>query len=402
MPRARTLYFSPFVDELIYAERGLRSHNAAGSNRTLRLAQAMRCAGLHPLIISPAISLRAHRKGGALFHRGKAVRRGGVPVVYAPAFNIIGLNILAVFFFQLLVLRRIQRQPFIGVVLYNFAPSMVFLAIWITLSSGIRIINNIEDVSVASASDWSRQTEARPLQQLVYSITMRLIAGLGNAYVIPTRRFLSYLPKKRAEIVTGCIELPLHVTRIDPPPIRVLFAGKIEREHGIVQFVEALEALDGTPAATYLQVDISGTGNMLKWVAERLARLKTLAATQHGFIGADEYRALLGASHVCVALQDPVGRYADFKTPSKIYEFLGYGKAVIATDVGDVRDMPSDALVVLDRLDSAEIAYHLAQLVHAPETLKELQARAREHSMAHFSYEVVGRRLRRLFDEEIP
>lgn len=230
---------------------------------------------------------------------------------------------------------------------------------------------------------------------------MNLVSRICDAYIVPTRRFLRYLPPKPTEVITGCIEIPsISGAQLTPPPTRVLFAGKVEREHGIVQFVEALEALDKTPAAERLQADVCGSGNMLDWVAERLSRLTTLRATVHGFVSSTQYKELLGAAHICVALQDPAGRNAQFKTPSKIYEFLGYGKAVIATDVGDVREIAESALCMLNALNSAEIERHLFRLSQNPDTLEVLQGHARQHSIDYFSYEIVGARLRRLMGNE--
>ena len=127
---------------------------------------------------------------------------------------------------------------------------------------------------------------------------MHLVARMSNAYLVPTQRFLSYLPRKRAvEVVTGCIDIPPRADDFAiPPPLRVLYAGKIEREHGIVQFVEVLETLDVTPAAARLEADISGAGPMSDWVAGRLGRLTRIEARQHGFVTSAQY-ALLGQTY---------------------------------------------------------------------------------------------------------
>lgn len=393
--RGRVLYLGSFLDEAIVAERGLRSHNAAGSNRMARIAQALLSTGFRPILLSPATSLRAVRKGGPWLHPARVRRRGGVVVVYAPALNVIGLNMLTAPLFQLAVMRRILRRRLAGSIVYNFSPGLVLLTARLALGRGPRIVNNVEDIYAPRLSDWSWRTDARPVQQLVFWLCMHLVARMSDAYLIPTRRFQSYLPRKQAvEVVTGCIDIPPLADDFPaPPPLRVLYAGKVEREHGIVQFVEALETLDRSPAATRLRADISGAGPMAGWVTERLARLARLPATQHGFVTAADYAELLGRSHVCLALQDPEGRNANFKTPSKTYEFLGHGKAVIATQVGDIREIPGDALILIEALSAAEIAKHLERLARFPEQVAVLQRAAREHALGAFSQESVGQRL---------
>lgn len=395
--RGRLLYLGSFLDEAIVAERGLRSHNAAGSNRMARIAQALRTTGFRPILLSPATSLRALRKGGPWLHPARVRRQGGVAVVYAPALNMIGLNMLTAPLFQLAVMRRILMRPVAGSIVYNFSPGLVLLTAWLAAMSRARIVNNVEDIYAPRLSDWTGRTEARPIQQLIYWLCMHLIARMADAYLVPTRRFLRYLPKKRTvEVVTGCIAIPSEQECAAPPPLHVLYAGKVEREHGIVQFVEALEMLDRVPTAAILRVDICGAGPMTGWVAKRLGRLAVLSATQHGFVTSVEYETLLSKAHICVALQDPRGRNADFKTPSKIYEFLGHGKAVIATQVGDIGEIPEQALIVLKGLCAEEIAEHLNRLTNQTDQVATLQAKAREHATEAFSYETVGQTLTKL------
>lgn len=393
-PSKRILYLGAFLDEAIVAERGLRSHNAAGSNRIKRLSQALRRAGLRPIVLSPATSLRAVRKGGPWLHPARVRRYSGLVVVHAPALNVIGLNMLTAPLFQLAVMRRILRRPLAGSIVYNFSPGLVLLTARLAVMSGARVVNNVEDIYAPRLSDWTGRTDARPIQQLIYWLCMHIVARMADAYLVPTRRFLRYLPKKRTvEVVTGCIAIPSEQECASPPPLRILYAGKVEREHGIVQFVEALEMLDRVPTAASLRVDICGAGPMTGWVAERLGHLAVLSATQHGFVTSAEYETLLSKAHICVALQDPRGRNADFKTPSKIYEFLGHGKAVIATQVGDIGEIPEQVLIVLEGLSAEEIAEHLNRLTKQPDQAATLQAKAREHAIEAFSYETVGRTL---------
>ena len=97
-----------------------------------------------------------------------------------------------------------------------------------------------------------------------------------------------------------------------------------------------------------------------------------------------------------MALQDPQGRHASFKTPSKVYEFLGCGKAVIATDVGDIAELGNDVLIVLPTLTPHAIAAALDKLTVDQELLATLRWRSRAYSEQNFSYGAVGVVLRAL------
>ena len=391
----RILYLGSYQDEAIIKERGLSSHNAAGSNRMMRLSEALGYMKYRPVILSPAISLRSGKAGGPFLLPARVRRKGKVIIVHAPAINVFGLNILTTFFFQAMTMARIRRRGTQANIVYNYSPTYFLLALWLRLSSRVPLLNNIEDIAVPRWSDWSKDSEARPVQQGVFWVCQYLVARVCDGYIVPTRRFLDFLPRKRAtEIVTGCISVPEQLgTGAVTEKIRVMFAGKIEREHGIVQFIEALELLDKSPEAKRFEVDITGAGHMSDWVAERVKGIQHLTVRQHGFVSAEAYRNILSSVHVCAALQDPTGRYSDLKTPSKLYEFFGSGKAVISTDVGDIKELPSKTIIIIDKLDPNELYSQFRQLAVTPDRITAIQHNAYQHAVEEFAYPNVGRRL---------
>lgn len=397
----RIVYIGGFLDEAITAERGLPSHNAAGSNRMARLSQALRAGGYRPVILSPAASLRM-KTHGALFHPTRLHKHKGAPALFAAVIGIFGINVLSSFVCQFLCLRKILKSNKVcGAVIYNFNPSLVMLSGYLKWVCRVPILNNVEDVSVPTLKDWHPRTEARPVQQIIFSVCMKLVARMCDAYVVPTRRFLDYLPGNTlSAVVTGCIS-GAGSSKGDPlgqeERLSVLYAGKVEREHGIVAFIDALRRLDAMAVSARLKVDISGTGTMADWVREQIGGLRDIEATYHGFVSSADYARLLRRAQVCVALQNPTGRYSDFKTPSKVYEFLGRGKAVIATDVGDIRDMPEGTILVIDRLDAGAIAASLQWLCADPARTAALQSAAQQHADQYFSYAAVGMVLKDLF-----
>lgn len=396
----RIVYVGSFLDEAIVTERGLTSHNAAGSNRINRVSQALRAGGYRPVIISPAASLRM-KSFGKLLHVGRLRRSQGASVIFAPVIGIFGFNIFSSFFFQLLTLKRtLESGKVCGVIIYNFNPSMVVICAYIKWIWRLPIINNIEDVSVPTLSDWSPRAEARPLQQIIFSVCMNLVAKMSDAYIVPAKRFLGYLPSNiPAIVVTGCIsgeDNPrVNFLRKDEIPV-VLYAGKLEREHGIVEFVRALQRIDHTENLSRLKVCISGSGRMSEWVRQEIAGIKSFDVVFYGFLSKAEYSDLLNSSHICVAFQDPSGRYGNYKTPSKVYEFLGHGKAVIATAVGDIRDVPRESILIIDQLDVENIVNCLLWLSSDSSRVATMQLSAKQYSEQYFSYKAVGGLLRQL------
>ena len=339
---------------------------------------------------------------GAFLHPVRVRKRKSAPVVFAPAFNIFGINVLFAWFFQFLCLRAILKNEKVGgAIIYNFNPSLVVLCAYLKYVRRLPILNNIEDISIPTLKDWSHNTEASPVQQIVFYFCMNLIARMADGLVVPTRRFLNYLPGNTPSVVvTGCIadmDTPDREPVEENDRLQVLYAGKLQREDGIVEFVRALQQLDALDEPPNIRVEISGSGGMADWVREQLGTLRTIKATYHGFVSTSDYVKLLRRSQICVALQNPTGRYADFKTPSKMYEFLGYGKAVIATDAGDIRDMPKDSILILDRLEPGAIAEKLMWLCADSTRTAALQTAAQRHAKECFSYAAVGTVLKDLF-----
>lgn len=390
----RVIYLGGYVDEAIVRERRLPAPNAAGSNRMMRIAQAIAAAGFRPVILSPGTSLRARPRGQFVYPQ-RIHRTGRAQAVFATMLNVPGLNVVATTFTQFVALRGLLRKGDVAAaVVYNYNLSLVILAAYLKYIWRLPLVQNVEDIAEPKLRDWLPGGQARPVQQLVYWVCQHAIARMAGAYLVPTRRFLDHLPEKSAvALVTGCIAIEYPPPQRTAPPLRILFAGKIEREHGVHALVEALKLLDARTPPPAIEVDVTGGGDMAEWVRGEFANLTSIPARFHGFVPGAHYRELLSAAQVCVALQDPQGRHASFKTPSKVYEFVGYGKAVIATGVGDIGELDGDVLIALPTLDAPALAAALDRLAGDADEMLSMCRRARAHAEAHFAYAAVGKAL---------
>lgn len=395
------LYLGNYLDAEIVRERGLPGHNTAGSNRMRRLAGALAAAGYSPIIVSSATSLRMYRPG-RLMNPARVRHDGRTVVAFTGALNPGGLGLIAEPFFMLAVLRRLARKfPINNVIIYNFSPSLYIAALYVKYFLKLRIFNNVEDVSIPRRSDWFQGTEVRPTQQLVFYACMKAIARLATGFVLPTARFERYVSQGKPTVVApGCI------TVSDEPAVRsqnrgglrILFSGKIEFEHGIDVFVEALRRLEADGATRIASVDICGGGRKAGWLEEQLPQFGMLSVKYHGFVVSEQYRQLLRQADLCVALQRPDGRYGDLKTPSKVFEYLGFGKAVIATAVGDLDKLPKDVIVLCDPLKSLQLCAAIQTFCNKPRLAAEMGERALRYAQEQFSFEEIGLRMRNMFE----
>ena len=396
------LYVGGYLDESIVAERGLPTHNKAGANRMRRLAEAIRTSGQRVIIISPATAMRM-RWMGQLVHPFRVHTTGKVPVLFCAALGLPVVGMLLEVFFLLSALGNVARQHRVaGILIYNFSPTLLLVVLWVRLLWRVPIVHNVEDISVPKWADWLPGSKARPVQQLVFAVCMAVITRLSDRIIIPTRRFASFIPRgKPYVVISGC--MPLRIRESEPAPreeadclpIQLLYAGKVEFEHGIQHLLRAMSLLlQDEMAASAFQVHICGTGSKVQWVLDYLPQLNGLDIQFHGFVDNQEYQHLLSRVDVCFVLQDPAGRYAAYKTPSKAYEYLGYGKMVIATNVGDLALLPPDVITICYHLNEQALYTEIAAIAKDPERPRKQGKAAERYTQKHFAYPQVGSRIR--------
>lgn len=389
------LYIGGYLDEKIVQKRGLPTRNPAGSNRMERIANAMNMVGQKTIIVSPGISLRT-KFTDKIIHSADVRRSKKTPVIFAPTIGLPIFGVLSIFFLLPLMLIRLRKKRKIStVVIYNFSPLLVLTAFMYRYVFRVPVFQNIEDVSIPKLNDWSKESETRPLQQIVFYICMNLISFMAKGFIIPTRQFLSYLDKSKPyKVVTGCIDVkPSNLLKKKEQygdTIHILFSGKIEFEHGIDKLIGAMQLIDENKLCENITVDICGGGSKAQWLEDELKSINNINITYHGFVDDVDYIQLLDESDICVALQDPSGRHSTTKTPSKVYEYLGYYKTVIATDVGDLAELPTEIIAICTPFNETVLSQLLTNYIEDKELIEEQAKKAGDYAFEHYSYTKVG------------
>lgn len=393
----KVLYLGNYLNEEIIRERELPFRNAAGSNRMYRLASAFEFCGKSITICSPGTSARVGYSR-TFFHKTRIHREKSILVYFAPT---IGLPFLSSFFsfltYPFVVYNLLRKNKFNVVWIYNFNPSLLIIALICRYFLKVPIINNIEDISVPSIKDWQKSTEARPLQQIVFYLSMKGIAYLSNGFIIPTKKFIPFINQKKKPClnVTGCIDVKLRYSEtkyIETQKLNILFAGKIEFEHGIHLLIDFIKLLNNKKGLICL-INICGTGEKAEWLKDKLGKLNLSWVKYHGFVSDSTFKKILRDADICVALQNPYGRYGKTKTPSKVYEYLGHGKCVIATDVGDLKYLPKETIIICDSYESEKLFYSLSSLLQKKIKIKNYKEFSYNYAKANFSYSIVGKKI---------
>jgi glycosyltransferase involved in cell wall biosynthesis len=393
----RILYLSHYYPVEIVNSRALSTRNIAGNNRIRRITGALANAGLRVDIVSPGICMQCGL-GRRIFQGVYKGREDGVDVTVAPAvvFPFVG-GILEILLFPFWTVSFLFRTRFDGAVFYNYSISFAILAIFLRVIR-VPFIMQVEDVAVPARADWRAGSETRPVQQLVMWLCMRTIAGLSAGLWVPSERFRPFLPERKpCLVVAGCVAdsewgqySPIQLQA----PVRVLFVGKYEREHGVDLLIGALRRLRaGGPTGAHFLVDCCGTDTYPAELLAMSAAEGTPVIQLHGLLSDSEYRGLLAESAVTLTLQRAQGRHANLKSPSKAQEFLAAGKLVIATDVGDLASHSGDHLIMLRHETVEELVGVFEDIAEEPGKYEKIAQTARSFSLRESSYEAVGKKL---------
>jgi glycosyltransferase involved in cell wall biosynthesis len=406
--RGAILLIGDYLEEEIVAERGLPATNPAGSHRLLQLAQAAAAGGLKPIIVSSGAAMRIGWRGRIL-HPSRARKRGSVTVVFAAC---VGIRFLSAFLKGILVacclvtLRRRYPGLLIAIV-YNTSLSNAFVgAFWKCVLRG-RVVLDLEDVGIVRVRDFLPGAEARGLSELLDVAGRHVLCRLAVAALTPTRQFVQFLPRGMpVAVISGCVPTPNgterreeHCPEVTRETVRVLWAGKIMTGHGLRPFLDALRQLAAVGiGAPRMQIDVCGSTPNASRLQDALRDTGFEGVAYRGFVTDREYDGLLRNADVCLALQEPGGRFGPFRTPSKAYEFLAAGKAVVATDVGDLDELPAEVLRILRPFNGWELAQALADFARAPKEAADMGCAARGFAAANFAPGIVGPRMAHFID----
>jgi glycosyltransferase involved in cell wall biosynthesis len=256
-------------------------------------------------------------------------------------------------------------------------------------------VADLEDISVPKREDWVSKTETNRLQQVIFWLCLKALGAVVTGNLLPTRRFLPFVRKEvPAVIVHGscCNERTTPALLDYQPgtrPLSVIFCGKLTSDHGFDLFTAAIRICNtGLGLRDRLAFHLTGGPE----TALDLVRNEP-NVTCHGSVSDAEYCRVLEASDVGVSLQKSSGRYASFKTPSKAYEFLCFGKLVLSTNVGDLDELAGRCVVLVEPETPERIADLLREIVLEPGKYKAIVQNAIGYCANNLTPVSVGQRL---------
>ena len=389
------LFIGAYLSEEICDKRAILNRNIAASNRIMRLSSALASAGRYVTILSPGTGMRL-TQGKRYWHPAYSEANGLTEVRYCAASGVPFLSAaVAPLFLLYETWRAIRSKKYGAVICYNYLPSIALVAFYSKYFARMPLVCNIEDISALSWKKLIGADRIRGSQQLLFWILMRAVCRSADLILCPSKRFIPFLGGRcPVEIVGGCtstVEIKGEDTS-SCTKTRILFSGLLCAEQGVPLMLQVISLLRDRPTLSHkLHIDICGGGCMAGEVRVAVDEAKSENMVFHGLLNKSAYIELLKKSHVCLALQDPAGENLEFKTPSKVYEYMSHGKCVIVSDVGDFAAMPESTRMILKPYTATRLCDMLGAIT--PIIALESGRNAHEYVAKYWHEHVVGPRL---------
>ncbi len=170
----------------------------------------------------------------------------------------------------------------------------------------------------------------------------------------------------------------------------VLYLGTHGISHGLRGVVDAAARLAGEPVRFTFVGEGSDKSRLQRRVAElALDNVTLLPAVPH-----QEVPALLAAADICLVPLRDVPLFSTF-IPSKMFEYLAAGKAVVGAVAGEAAQILRDAgAVVVPPEDSAALADAIRMLAADPQRRQAMGRRGRAHVEGCFDRVALAREYR--------
>ena len=157
------------------------------------------------------------------------------------------------------------------------------------------------------------------------------------------------------------------------------FVGTFGPWHGVEKLAEAIKSIASDVAVRFLLV---GSGSLHAEVEKQLeAETKSGRVIFTGAVAHDRVPQLLDACDILVAPHIPLADGSDFfGSPTKVFEYMAMGKAIVASRLGQIGEVLSDreTALLVEPGNVAELTAAIVELVESADLRARLGAKARE------------------------
>jgi glycosyltransferase involved in cell wall biosynthesis len=183
-----------------------------------------------------------------------------------------------------------------------------------------------------------------------------------------------------------------------PADTLVLYAGTHGISQGLPFIADAAAILAGTQGGSPVRIAFVGEGADKQRLRQRVAELGLDNVTLLPAVPSSEMPALLAAADICLVPLRDVPLFATF-IPSKMFEYLAAGKAVIGSVAGEpARILTEAGALVVPPEDSAALAAAIAALAASPSRRAAMGEAGRAHVARCYNRAGLARDYRKILD----
>jgi glycosyltransferase involved in cell wall biosynthesis len=180
----------------------------------------------------------------------------------------------------------------------------------------------------------------------------------------------------------------------DPGDCLVLYAGT----HGISQGLTSVAEAASRLTSETIRFAFVGEGADKQRVQDRVTELGLHNVTLHPGVSHEEIPALLAAADICLVPLRDVPLFSSF-IPSKMYEYLAAGRAVVGAVAGEAAQILREAgALVVPPADSGALAEAIRMLAADPQRRQAMGWQGRCYVEKYFDRDTLARQYRKLLD----
>jgi glycosyltransferase involved in cell wall biosynthesis len=339
--------------------------------------------------------------------RGQASQRLDVQVVKIQTLGLrqsfqltLMYNVMSIFYF----LKEFSSKGLD--IVYSRQSMLEFIPLFFLKRLGVRYVAEVngidsEQKKLYGMADWKIR-----LSEYLYGVSYRLADGI----VTVTDEIREYLngryPKTKAKTYVVSNGANVEVSRpikkadacreleFDPEKVYFVFVGSLKKWHGVENAILSVERLIIHDANIRLLV--VGDGPERGYLQSVVAR-KGLERNVT-FVGKVKYSRVplyIGTATACLALFDRERNDRTGLSPLKIFEYMACGRPVVATDVGNLKNIIGrhECGLIVKPGDIDAMSQALMKLVRNPELAKKLGENGREAAVRYYSWRAISEKL---------
>jgi glycosyltransferase involved in cell wall biosynthesis len=178
----------------------------------------------------------------------------------------------------------------------------------------------------------------------------------------------------------------------------VMYVGQLHGGQYVRLFLDAAQRVLEKDAARFV---IVGSG-VEQRILEKYARAQGINdyVVFTGGVAHEEIPRYLAAADIAVACFED-NDITRCKSPLKLVEYMAAGKAIVASDVGEVAAMMNGCGVLTPAGDANALATAITELLHDERKRNELGKRARENAEQNFCWSVTARHVLKAYEQAL-